>query len=94
MAPLLTPAPGLGRSLRPEPPVAGVPAAGEIAASPVGVFAPVLAFCASARELVNTSATAAITACFMARFPFMTFSSVPPTIAASTCWISQVGITP
>jgi hypothetical protein len=58
MAPLLMPAPGLGRSLRLAPP-AGFVAAGETAASPGGVLELELAFCASASELVRTSADAA-----------------------------------
>jgi hypothetical protein len=59
MAPLLMPAPGLGRSVRFEPP-AGFAVAGETAASPGGVLEPVLAFCACANEPVNTSAARAV----------------------------------
>jgi hypothetical protein len=66
MAPLLMPVPGLGRSMRIEPP-AGFAVAGETAASPGGVVELVLAFCACANELAKTSAdTAAIHAFFIA----------------------------
>ena len=56
IAPLLMPAPGLGRSVRLEPLLAGLPVAGEMAESPDAALEPVLAFCASANELVKTNA--------------------------------------
>jgi hypothetical protein len=54
----LMPAPGLGRSVRVEPP-AGFAVAGETAASPGGVVELVLAFCACANEPANASADSA-----------------------------------
>jgi hypothetical protein len=65
MAPLLMPPPGLGRVVPVEAPLAGG-VAGDTAASPDVVVEPVLAFCASANELVKiTTDTAAITASFI-----------------------------
>jgi hypothetical protein len=69
IAPLLTPAPRLGRSLERLAPVepAGLTVAGDTAASPV--VEPVPAFCASASELVKRTAdTAAIDANFISNF--------------------------
>jgi hypothetical protein len=87
IAPLLMPAPGLGRSGRLDPP-AGFVAAGETAASPGGVLEPVLAFCACASELANTSAdTAAIHAFFIAVI-LIRLNTSPLRASA------QVGITP
>jgi hypothetical protein len=81
------PAPGLGRSLRLEL-LAGFVAAGETAASPGGVLELGLAFCASASELVRTSAdTAAINDFFMAVF----LMALP---RIGFCVLSQVGTTP
>jgi hypothetical protein len=90
MAPLLMPAPGLGRSVRLEPLMVGLPVAGETAESPGGVVEPVLAFCASASELVKTSDdSAAIHAFFIAVFPHSIASE-----AAGACVSGQVGTTP
>ena len=58
MAPLLMPAPGLRRSGPFGLSVVGLPAAGETAESPDEVVEPVLTFCASANELVKTTADA------------------------------------
>jgi hypothetical protein len=64
-APLLTPAPRLGRLVPVEPPV-GLTVAGDTAESPVDVAEPVPVFCASASELVKIIAdTAAIDAILM-----------------------------
>ena len=65
MAPLLMPDPRLERSERFGAP-AGFAKAGDTAASPDGVVAPLLlAFCASASEPVMTSAAAAINILFI-----------------------------
>ena len=91
MAPLLMPAPGLGRSVRLEP-LAGFAAAGETAESPGGVVEVVLALCANAGEPVKTSAdAAAIHTFFMASFPFVTPDA---TGFAGLCVSRQVGTTP
>jgi hypothetical protein len=69
-APLLMPAPWLGRLVPFEAPSIGLPVAGETAESPEVVVAPVLAFCVNAVELVSTSAeTAAISVIFMSSNP-------------------------
>jgi hypothetical protein len=60
IAPLLTPAPGLERLVPFDPPPAGLTVAGDTAESPDGVAEPVLAFCASASELVKTTADTAM----------------------------------
>jgi hypothetical protein len=94
MAPLLTPAPGLGRSERLEPP-AGFAVAGETAASPGGVVVPVLAFCASASELVKTNIdTAAINVFFMAVSPYSVASHAAGFAGSDLCVSGQVGTTP
>jgi hypothetical protein len=93
-APLLMPAPGLGRSVRLEL-TAGFAVAGETAASPGGVVEPVLAFSASASELVKTSAdTAAINARFMAISPHSVASEATGYAGGSACVSGQVGTTP
>jgi hypothetical protein len=70
MAPLLMPAPGLGRSGPFGLALAGLPAAGETAESPDEVVEPVLTFCASANELVKITADAVkIIVNFMSNFP-------------------------
>jgi hypothetical protein len=90
MAPLLTPAPGLGRSVRLDPP-AGFGVAGETAASPGGVFEPVLAFCACAKGLAKISAApAAIHAFFIAVSSLVSGWSR----LCRPCVSAQVGITP
>jgi hypothetical protein len=69
-APLLTPAPWLGRLVPFEAASIGLPAAGETAESPDVVVAPVLAFCANAIELASTSTdTAANTVIFISNPP-------------------------
>jgi hypothetical protein len=70
MAPLLMPAPGLGRLVTFEPSLVGLPAAGETAESPDDVVEPVLTFCASANELVKITADAImIVVNFMSNLP-------------------------
>jgi hypothetical protein len=92
--PLLMPAPGLGRSVRLGPP-AGFAVAGETAASPDRVVEPVLAFSASASELIKTSAdTAAINAFFMADFPHSVASGAADYAGGGACVSGQVGTTP
>jgi hypothetical protein len=83
IAPLLTPAPRLGRLLPFEPPPAGLTVAGDTAESPEGVVEPVPAFCASAGELVRTTAaTAMINPNLISNS-----SSVPdPTVFPSAPW--------
>ncbi len=69
MGPLLIPEPGLGRSLWVDPMMVGFAVAGETAASPGAVVAPVLVFCADASEVVSASAdTAAINRFFISIF--------------------------
>jgi hypothetical protein len=60
IAPLLTPAPGLERLAPFEPLPVGLTVAGDTAESPDGVVEPVLAFCASAGELMKITADTAI----------------------------------
>jgi hypothetical protein len=95
MAPLLMPAPGLGRSVRLEPLMVGFPVAGETAASPGGVLEPVLAFCASASVLVKTSAdAAAIHAFFIFYFPHSVAPDAAGFAGSGLCVSGQVGTTP
>jgi hypothetical protein len=90
MAPLLTPAPGLGRSVRLDP-LAGFGVAGETAESPGGVFEPVLAFCACANELAKTSADAAAIHAF---FIAVSLIRLPVDRLLRPCISAQVGMTP
>jgi hypothetical protein len=60
-APLLTPAPGLGRTSLLEVVPTGSPFAGETAESPDEVVAPVLAFCASVIEPLKRRIAVAVT---------------------------------
>jgi hypothetical protein len=60
IAPLLTPPPGLERLAPFEPLPIGLAVAGDTAESPDGVVEPVLAFCASASELVKITADTAM----------------------------------
>jgi hypothetical protein len=70
IAPLLTPAPGLGRLVPFEPPPAGLAVAGDTAESPDELVEPVPAFCASASEPVKITAdTAMIDANLIFNFP-------------------------
>jgi hypothetical protein len=83
IAPLLTPAPGLGRLAPFELPPAGLTVAGDTAESPDVGVEPVLAFCASANELVKTTAvTAAIDANLISKF----LVSAGPGFCLSTPW--------
>ena len=59
-APLLTPAPGLGRISLPEGVPTGLPVAGETAESPDELVPPVLTFCASAIEPLKRSIAVAV----------------------------------